>query len=349
MKVIIDDKIPYISRAAEELFGNVVYLPGAEFVGSKEVADADALIVRTRTRCDNSLLKNTNVKFVATATIGYDHISASELEGMGIAWTNCPGCNANSVGQYIRNCLYLVETAKNLRREDLCVGIVGYGHVGKAVYKALTNAGFSILVNDPPLEAAGGADVPLVSLEEIASRCDVITFHTPLTREGQWPTLNLADETFFQSLQKKPVIINAARGGVVCEKAMLEAYAQSLVSEMIIDTWENEPNINMSLLEKTFIATPHIAGYSADGKSNATRMALKAVCRHFGIKFEDEEHFLAITAPPALAEDIKSTGNKTDDDLLLYNPLNDSTLLKTYPKDFEKQRGNYPLRRENFL
>lgn len=337
MKVVIDDQIPYIRTAAEWLFDEVTYLPGNAFLDNQKVKDADALIIRTRTRCNEALLGNSNVRFVATATIGYDHIDTAFMQRAQIAWTNCPGCNATSVAQYVRNSILCLGCRGK-------VGIVGYGHVGKAVKKALETIGCEVLINDPPLAAFGLCDssVPLSSLAE---QCDIISFHTPLTKEGEYPTFHLADESFLRSLKRKPVIINTARGGVVDEHALLRAYDAGLVSDMIIDTWEGEPHINAELLQKAFIATPHIAGYSADGKSNAARMALRAVCHHFGITISDEERFLALTAPP-LPEHIQLTGDPVKDALALYSPLADSARLKAAPADFEALRNNYPLRRE---
>lgn len=348
MKVIIDDKIPFIARVAEKLFDEVVYLPGAEFKNRAEVKDADALIVRTRTHCDRALLGGSKVKFIATATIGFDHINADDLRTLGIEWTNCPGCNASSVGQYVRNCLALICQRDGCRMEDFTVGVVGYGHVGKQVCKALKNAGCKLLVNDPPLAETGGADVDLVSLEELARHCNVITFHTPLITDGAHPTYHLADEAFFGKVACHPVIINAARGGVVDEQALQRASGDKRVGDMIIDTWEGEPHIDLALMNKAFVATPHIAGYSADGKSNATRMALRAVCRFFEIPIADEKEFIELTAPPSLPADCVPTGDVMTDWLRLYNPADDSMRLKHNPEMFEKLRGNYPLRRETF-
>lgn len=161
MKVVIDDKIPYIAEMAKKLFDETVFLPGAEFGKSGEVKDADALIVRTRTLCDRTLLEGSSVKFIATATIGFDHIDVGDLEALGIKWTNCPGCNAASVGQYVRNCLALSSMFDGKAMSDYTVGIVGYGHVGREVYKALRSAGCKLLVNDPPLAEQGGAEIEL--------------------------------------------------------------------------------------------------------------------------------------------------------------------------------------------
>ena len=363
MKVVIDNHIPYIKEAAEWLFDEVSFLPGSAFHDRPEVKEADALIIRTRTHCDEALLGNSQVRFVVTATIGHDHIDTTFMQHAGIAWTNCQGCNATSVAQYVRNAILCLGKKGRL-------GIVGYGHVGRAVKQAVEAIGCEVMLNDPPLERRetpsyppkggrltphakvlpfrGVRETPFVSLQEIAEQCDIISFHTPLTFDGEFPTFHLADEDFFCRLKKKPVIINTARGGVIDELALLHAFDDGLVSQMIIDTWEGEPHIHTELLQKAFIATPHIAGYSADGKSNATRMALQAVCRHFGISISDQERFLSLTASPPLPKELQPSGDLAKDALSLYNPLTDSARLKAAPANFEALRNNYPLRREQF-
>ncbi len=337
MKVVIDDKIPYIREAAASLFDEVSYLPGAG-IAPRDVRDADALIVRTRTRCNEALLGGSKVKCVVTATIGYEHLDVDYLESHHIHWTNCPGCNATSVAQYIRNSLIVLKRAGLYNPSASTLGIVGVGHVGKAVQQAVEKMAGRILLNDPPRQRQeGGA---FVSLEEIERSCDVITFHTPLTTGGEHPTWHLADENFFRRLCHRPVIINAARGGVVDNAAWIEALDRGAVGAAVIDTWENEPDISLPLLEKAFIATPHIAGYSADGKANATRMALEAVCSYFGIK----PNFTI--QPPSLPAELRPSGNEEERALQLYNPHDDSNMLKASPHSFEQLRGNYRLRRE---
>ena len=206
MKVVIDDKIPYIKGKPEALGFKAVYIPGAE-ITAKDVEDADALVVRTRTRCDAALLAGSNVRLVVTATIGFDHIDTAYLEKAGIAWTNCPGCNAASVGQYFKSSMIGVVDLSRCT-----VGIVGMGHVGTEVLKACRDLGCAALPNDPPRGEAG--EKGLESLETLKRECDVITFHVPLSKGGAHPTFHLAGAEFFSSLGKKPVIINASRGAV---------------------------------------------------------------------------------------------------------------------------------------
>lgn len=338
MRVVVDDKIPFIKGEVERLADEVVYLPGAA-IGPEDVRNADALIVRTRTLCNRQLLEGSSVRFIATATIGYDHLDTSYLEQAGIHWTNCPGCNATSVGQYVRNALMEAEQAGLTNLSEATVGIIGYGHVGKAVYEALRPYVRRILVNDPPLESREHLE-HLYSIENITANCDIITLHTPLTLDGPYPTHHLVDKEFLNSLTHRPIIVNAARGGVVDEKALLQAMDKGQVRQAIIDTWEGEPDINPVLLERVFIATPHIAGYSADGKANATRMSLAMLAeweKVTGYRAEGIDKSVFQIIPP------KSSEGRTG---LRYSPTEDSKELKEHPEQFEKLRGNYPLRRE---
>lgn len=323
MKVVVDNKIPYIKEAVSRIADEVVFLPGADFT-KESVKDADALIVRTRTRCDRGLLEGTRVKFIATATIGYDHIDTEYCREAGITWTNCPGCNAGSVEQYVRSALGLLQRKKGLDLKNATIGVVGVGHVGSRVARMAGELGMKVLLNDPPRADRGESG--FVGLATIARECDVITFHTPLNRDGAYRTYHLADEDFLFSLKRTPYLINSSRGEVVDTASLLAALAAGRVKDAVIDTWEHEPDISKELLEEAFLATPHIAGYSADGKANATRMSLEALCRFFGVDVEFE-----ITPPEGPSD---------------YDPTRDSEWLKAAPGKFEWFRGNYPIRRE---
>lgn len=340
MKIVVDDKIPYIRETLERLADEVVYKKGSA-IGPEDVRDADALIVRTRTRCDEQLLKGSSVQFVATATIGYDHIDTAWCEQHGIEWTNCPGCNSGSVAQYIESVLLLLDYG--LHPSSVTLGVVGCGHVGSKVCRVGERLGMRVLVNDPPLEDAlnkqsnrekATHNYHFVSLAEIAKEAGIISFHLPLNDSTRY----LANETFFKQLKQKPVIINTSRGGVVDEQALLQAMDDGRVSQAVIDTWENEPDISRTLLYKVYIGTPHIAGYSADGKVNADNMVIEALCRHFSLPLPEK------IKAPELPADFVYSGNP----LQLYNAMNDSEKLKKNPEKFEELRGNYPLRREFF-
>lgn len=323
MKVIVDNKIPYIKEAINRIADEVVFLPGADFT-KEAVKDADALIVRTRTRCNRELLEGTQVKFIATATIGYDHIDTEYCREAGITWTNCPGCNAGSVEQYVRSVLGLLQRKKGLDLKNATIGVVGVGHVGSRVARMAKVLGMRVLLNDPPRADKG--ETGFVDLATIARECDVITFHTPLIQEGIYRTYHLVGKDFLFSLKRAPYLINSSRGEVVDTASLLASLAAGKVKDVVIDTWENEPRISRDLLEAAFLATPHIAGYSADGKANATRMSLEALCRFFGMEVEFE-----ITPPEGPSD---------------YDPTRDSEWLKADPEKFEWFRGNYPIRRE---
>lgn len=330
MKIVVDNKIPYIRETICQLADEVVFLSGAA-ITADDVRDADVLVVRTRTRCNRQLLEGSKVQLVVTATIGYDHIDTQWLESAGIRWTNCPGCNSGSVAQYLECALLLLEQQKGLLLRQSTIGIVGCGHVGSKVKAVAERLGMRVLVCDPPLGNSG-----FVSLDEIERNSDIITFHVPLTKEGDYATWHLADDNFFHRLSRVPYIINTSRGEVVDNKALLHALEDGRVRDAVIDVWENEPHPDAALLEKVFIGTPHIAGYSADGKVNADNMVIDAICQQFGLPHP------GIIVPPALPEDFHYSGSPLE----LYNPMVDSQKLKAEPSLFEQLRNNYPLRRE---
>lgn len=338
MKIIIDNKIPYIKEAVRTIADEIVYAPGKDFT-PELVRDADALIIRTRTHCNRELLEGSRVKFIATATIGFDHIDTDYCQQTGIEWRNAPGCNSASVAQYVQSSLLIWKSLRNRELSGLTIGIVGVGNVGSKIAKVAQDFGMRVLLNDLPREEKEGSG-SFTSLNKIAEECDIITFHVPLYKEGNYKTFHLANREFFQSLKRKPIIINTSRGEVIDTDALLEALNNQTISDAIIDVWEHEPDINRELLEKVMIGTPHIAGYSADGKANATRMSLDAICCFFQIKGKYE-----INAP-APASPIIYAKNHEEALLQMYNPTNDSDRLKTQPELFETLRGDYPLRRE---
>lgn len=338
MKVIVDDKIPYINAAIAQVADEVVYAPGSKFT-PELVKDADALIIRTRTLCNAQLLEGSRVQFIGTATIGFDHIDTAYLAQKGIAWSNCPGCNATSVAQYIRNVLLLLKREQGLSLTESTIGIVGAGHVGEEIRKVTGLLGMRVLLNDPPRAEREGQE-GFCTLEQLMDECDVITFHTPLVRGGEHPTYHLADRTFFGKLGRRPYIINSSRGEVVDNDALLEALNHGTIRQAIVDTWENEPYLSLELLNKVYIGTPHVAGYSADGKANATNMVIQALCRHFHLPE------VAKVLPPELPQGFSLSDDAEERALQLYNPHNDSRALKKNPDKFEELRGNYPLRRE---
>ncbi len=338
MKVIVDNKIPYIREAIEQIADEVIYAPGKDFT-PELVQDADALIIRTRTRCDRSLLAGSKVKFIATATIGFDHIDTAYCREAGITWTNAPGCNSASVAQYIQSALFILQQTRGMKLNQMTIGIVGVGNVGSKVADVARKLGIQVMLNDLPREEREESTM-FASLKSIAEKCDIITFHVPLYKEGKYKTYHLADKHFFHSLKKGAVIMNTSRGEVIETEALLEALRSGILSDAVIDVWEHEPDIDLELLEKVIIGTPHIAGYSADGKANATRMSLEALCRFFRIETD-----YRIT-PPGPKNKLISTATYEEASLMIYDPRRDSDALKSHPGLFEQLRGDYPLRRE---
>lgn len=341
ISIIIDNKIPYIAGVFEP-FADVRYL-APDAIDRNAVKDADALIVRTRTSCNEALLAGSNVKFIATATIGYDHIDTSYCNDKNIRWTNAPGCNASSVGGYIVSSLLLLSLKSGESLQGKCIGIVGVGNVGRIVASYCETLGMRVLLNDPPREDSEGS-TGFSGLDSLSENCDFITFHTPLNRTGKYKTFHLGDDSFFRNLKRQPVILNAARGEIIDNARLLEAYHNGYISDMVIDCWEGEPFLNKALLEKAFIATPHIAGYSADGKSNASRMAATAVASFFDLPV----NLASVVAPSPPNNLIYLMSDRPLDEAVFrtYNPLDDTRNLKQQPEKFEWLRGNYPLRRE---
>lgn len=337
MRVVVDDKIPYIREALSAMSVDAIYAPG-NAISEKMVHDADALIVRTRTQCDAALLEGSSVQFIATATIGYDHIDTDYCASHGICWTNAPGCNATSVRQYVQSALLLLQRDHGIVLSDATLGVVGVGHVGTQIVHMAQSWGMRVLCCDPPRAERG--EQGFVSLETIAHEADIITLHMPLIRGGAHPTYHLADEAFFSSLHRKPYFINTSRGETTHTAALLQALERGSISQCIIDVWENEPHINIDLLGQCIIGTPHIAGYSADGKANATRMSLETLSQHFGLGE------IPNIAAPLPSNTVICADSHEEALLSIYNPHTDSYALKSAPLTFEQLRGNYPLRRE---
>lgn len=326
-RIIADAAIPFLAGRLQG--AEMIQLPASE-ITPEAVREADGLIVRTRTRCNRGLLEGSRVKFIATATIGTDHIDTDYLALSGIRWENAPGSNAPGVAQYVWSAL--LRSGFDPGRDTL--GIVGCGHVGSIVAEWGSALGGRILVNDPPaadsLKPKGYA---LVSLPELMAEADAVTIHTPLTCSGPHPTLNLIGEQELRLMKPGALLINAARGGITDEKALLSMSELRLIT----DTWAGEPEIDRNLLARSVFATPHIAGYSYEGKQRATRMALEATSRFFGLECDTE----ALAAP-------YSAGNPPTAEQILasYNPEADTAALKAAPESFERLRATYNYRHE---
>ncbi|MBN2271088.1 MAG: 4-phosphoerythronate dehydrogenase, partial [Sedimentisphaerales bacterium] len=251
-------------------------------ITSDVVADADVLLVRSITPVNAGLLAGSRVKFVGTATIGFDHVDIDYLRRDNIGFASAPGSNANSAAEYVMAALLEIAQKYSIDLEGKSIGVVGVGNVGSRVAMKCRAFGMEVLLNDPPLQRQSGDDKYL-PLEELYD-CDFLTLHTPLTFEGQDKTYHLADEEFFKSLGKRCVFINASRGAVVDSAALIAAMNMGRLQGVVLDVWENEPNIDTELLKLVDIGTPHIAGYSLDGKIAGMIMIYIAVCEHYGIE-----------------------------------------------------------------
>lgn len=338
MKIVLDEKIPYLSAALEDMGHEVIGMPGVA-ISKNEVADAGALFVRTRTKCDAALLEGSAVRFIGTATIGYDHIDAAYCDANGIAWASAPGCNAGAVLQYVQSVLYSWAVDRGVGLKGLVLGVVGVGMIGSRVADWARSIGMRVLLNDPPRESRG--EKGFLPLRVLTKECDIITFHPTLSREGDFPSYHLADEAFFESLDHCRLLVNASRGPVVDNSALGQALEDGRLEDAVLDVWENEPEIDKSLLNKVYIATPHIAGYSAEGKMNASRMMLEAFARFVGYK-----GVLPSISLPAPRETSITAGSECEALLRIYSPKSDSAALKSEPSAFERLRNEYNLRRE---
>ncbi len=347
MKIIIDDKIPYIKGALEP-FAEVVYLPGNQTTPGI-VKDADAIITRTRTICNEQLLAGSSVRFIATATIGFDHIDTVWCEKAGIKWTNAPGCNSKSVEQYIASALLVMAEKKGIHLAGKTLGVVGVGNVGSRVARIGEIFGMTVLLNDPPRARAEGKG-GFKELDEILAKADIISLHVPLNMEGEDATYHLADEAFFAKTAKKPIFINSCRGEVVKTGALTEAIRKGEVSGSVIDCWENEPYLDPELLALVDLATPHIAGYSRDGKANGTAMSVQALSKFFNLGI-NKWKCSDVELPEETEIIIDGTGKSTQQILTeavlaTYDIREDDRRLRASVETFEKQRGDYPVRRE---
>jgi len=325
MRIVCDIHIPFIVEAIQKEWPQVDICPlKPEEIDASAVRNADVLIVRTRTKVNETLLRNSKVQLVCTATIGFDHIDTAYCESHNILWTSCPGCNAQAVCDYIEEALDTITNNQSPIADTLTIGIVGVGHVGSKVAQMAKRKGYQVLLNDPPK----GIGVSLDESEGIEpfsggkiADCDIITFHTPLNQS----TYHLCNAAFLERCKPHALIINAARGGVVDEQALLQSK-----HPYILDTWENEPDIDLEVLKHAQLASMHIAGYSAEGKRNASQMCLNAISRHFNLP------------EIVLPKDLSSLSNNGDSAPFWLSRI--TARLKENPEDFELLRKNYPLR-----
>jgi len=354
MKIVADANIPFVKECFSSI-GEVTVIGGREITPGV-VADADILLVRSITPVCEKLLAGSKVRFVATATIGLDHVDIDFLGRSNIGFASAPGSNANSAAEYVVAGLLDIGQRHAFDLEDRSIGIIGVGNVGGRVAKKCAAMGMDVYLNDPPLRRQTG-DAKYLPLEKLFD-CDFITFHTPLTFEGRDKTHHLADEKFFKSLKQRCVFVNASRGPVVDGGALKSAIRSGRLRAVVLDVWENEPNIETELLSMVDLGTPHVAGYSLDGKIAGMIMIYKAVCEYFEVepKF-DLQDFLPEPAVPELKVDPNITN---DQDALLravrkiYRIDKDDMSLRRMLDKPAEQRGeyfdslrkNYPVRRE---
>lgn len=347
LSIVIDDKIPFIKGILEP-YANVTYIPGHE-IKNEDLKKTDALVIRTRTRIDETLLKGTSIKFIASATIGFDHIDRQSCQALGVQWVNAPGCNSGSVYQYVASALSFLSNQYEFQFNEKTLGIIGVGNVGSKVEKLGKILGFRVLLNDPPRERQEGK-TGFTDLDTLLSHSDIITFHVPLIHTGVDKTFEMLNGKTLRGIKTGSWIINTSRGDVIDEKALLSAIAGGTIKSAILDVWKNEPQIHGQLLEAVAIGTPHIAGYSLDGKANGTSQTVRNLADFFHLKL-DLWYPENISAPSNELLEIQTKMTKRQEILkkyilATYDAEKDSYPLKNEPDHFELLRGHYPARRE---
>lgn len=354
MNIIADKDIPFAAECFSSI-GQVKLVPGREITPAV-VRDADILLVRSITKVNSDLLAKSSVRFVATATIGFDHIDIDFLRRNNVGFASAPGSNANSAAEYVIAALLEIGQKHNIDLQGKSIGIIGVGNVGSRVEKKAEVLGMRVYLNDPPLarQTGNAKYLPLKSLFD----CDFITIHTPLTFEGIDRTFHLADEKFFKSLKTSCIFLNTSRGGVVDTKALKSAIKPGRLKSVVLDVWENEPNVDTELLEMVDIGTPHIAGYSLDGKVAGMLMVYEAASKYLAIEagFDVED----ILPEPAVAQLKVNPHSAGEQDILrqavekIYKISEDDLKLRQIldmPAEkrgqfFDSLRNNYPVRRE---
>jgi erythronate-4-phosphate dehydrogenase len=347
MKIVADDKIPFLKGALEP-HAEVVYIPGKQ-ISSEILKDSDALLIRTRTICNENLLDGTSIRFIGTATIGFDHIDIQYCSRNKITWTNAPGCNSLSVQQYIAAALLRISSEHHFNLKDKTLGIIGVGNVGSKVEKFARNIGMNVLLNDPPRARIEGKK-NFHRLNTVLSGSDILTVHVPLNVVGEDQTWHLFSEESFKKIKRGAWFLNSSRGEVTDTYSLKKALNSGMISGAVIDVWENEPYIDPELLQQAFIATPHIAGYSTDGKANGTAMIVNSLTKYFNLP--SENWYPSNVPPPASPYISIDCNNKSDEEIIreavihTYNIDKDNSMLRISIQNFEKLRGDYPVRRE---
>jgi erythronate-4-phosphate dehydrogenase len=347
IRIVADDKIPFLKGALDS-FANVTYMPGRQ-INRDALINADALLVRTRTKCDAELLEGTPVKFIASATIGFDHIDTVYCREKKIEWTNAAGCNSSSVQQYIASAIMRIASESDTDLREMTLGIIGVGNVGSKVEKLARLMGMNVLLNDPPREKKERG-INFVSLDRILRESDIISLHVPLNMDGEDKTWHMFDNESIDKIRDGVWLINSSRGEVIETEALKNAVTNDKLSGVIIDVWEKEPEIDIPLMHMSFLATPHIAGYSSDGKANGTAMAVRALGKWFNFPLDG---WFPGNIPQPSDPVISIEGTNKDDLEIVkkavlhsYNIMEDDIKLRFDPSHFEKIREEYPVRRE---
>ena len=351
MKLIVDENI-VLGKEAFETFGTVVYKNGRN-ITNNDLLIADALIVRSITNVNEELLNKTNIKFVGTATIGTDHIDLNYLENKNIQFSSAAGCNAYSVAEYVFSAILYITNKHNYNLANMSIGVVGYGNIGTKVVKIAKALGMKVVINDPPLERKGEQN--FFSTLEDALKCDIITFHVPLNLEGIDKTVHLLNKERLKILNANAILINSSRGPVVDNYELMQKLKTEKNFHTVLDVWETEPKFNVELYKLIDIGTPHIAGYSFEGKINGTKIIYDSLSKHLKtpivwkpILNKVVDNKIEILENERIAQILQKLFNKSyqviDDDMLLRKSVGFSTEERI--KHFDFLRKNYRVRRE---
>ncbi len=357
IKTVCCDNMPFVEEAFSTL-GDTVLKDGRQ-ISAADVRDADLLATRSTTKVNAELLEGSSIKFVGTATIGTDHIDQDYLEKQGITWMFAAGCNANSVSEYVTSALLSLARKHGFSLKGKKMGIVGVGNVGSRVAKKARILGMTTLLNDPPRErdqAEGfdASDDDFLPLDAVLAESDIITFHVPITKDGQDPTWHMADSSLFKKLKPNCIFINASRGPVVDSEALKATISTKAIAHTVMDTWEGEPGIEQELLDMVDIATPHIAGHSYEGKVMGTVMVYREACRFLDVGAEwDYESLLPAPVVPEVSVDC---AGRDEEDVLneivsaVYDVQDDDRDIRAKNSDmakhFDSLRKDYRIRRE---
>ncbi|MBT3193549.1 MAG: 4-phosphoerythronate dehydrogenase PdxB [Verrucomicrobia bacterium] len=352
MKTVCCRNMPYVDEAFRTL-GETSVLEGRS-ITAEDVHDADLMAIRSTTPVNADLLEGSSVRFVGTATIGTDHLDIDYLERKGIHWCFSPGCNANSVSEYLTAALLCLADRHGFTLHGKTLGVIGVGNVGKRVVEKAETLGLRVLQNDPPRARAEEQANAFVDLNTLLAESDIVTTHVPITRDGQDATYHMADAGFFNRMRPGTIFINAARGPVVATDDLLSAIKTGQLSHAILDTWEGEPNFRKALLDAVDIGTPHIAGHSFEGKVMGTVMVYREACRVLGVDATWTPDDLL--PEPVVPKIIVDASTKCDEAVLweivrqVYSIEEDDARLRTSTENrtahFDSLRKNYPVRRE---